>query len=137
MLMSIEMIDTENNKIQQNIYTLLTKYAKLIVFSLDILRRGLLMSSCWIPVLGEDVVRITRSESIVLRDDVVDICKLPRNFVKHYSYTMVVQMESIRAHVDMRFDDTIITDRVIGYIQISQSIRNPKVHYSSIFLVPF
>ena len=77
------------------------------------------MSSCWILVLGENVVRITRSESIVLRDDVVDICKLFRNFVKHYSYTMVVQMESIRAHVDMRFDDIIITDRMIGYIQIS------------------
>ena len=117
--MSIEMLNTKNNKLYQNINTLLTKYTKLKVFSLVILRRSLLMSSCWTPILGEEVIRITGSESIVLHDDVVDICKLPRDFIKHYSYTMMVQMESIRAHVDMRFDDVIITDCMIGYIQIS------------------
>ena len=40
MLMSIEMINTENNKLYQNINTLLTKYTKLKVFSLVILRRS-------------------------------------------------------------------------------------------------
>ena len=108
--MSIEMMDTGNNKLYRNINTLLTKYTKLEVFSLISLRRSLMMSSCWSPILGEEVIRITGSESIVLHDDVVDICKLPRNFVKHYSYTMMVQMESVRAHVDMRFDDVVITD---------------------------
>ena len=46
MLMSIEMMDTENNKLYQNINTLLTKYTKLEVFSLISLRRSLMMSSC-------------------------------------------------------------------------------------------
>ena len=76
MLMSIEMMDTGNNKLYRNINTLLTKYTKLEVFSLISLRRSLMMSSCWTPILGEEVIRITGSESIVLHDDVVDICKL-------------------------------------------------------------
>ena len=76
MLMSIEMMDTGNNKLYRNINTLLTKYTKLEVFSLISLKRSWTMFSRWTSILSKEVIRITGSESIVLHDDVVDICKL-------------------------------------------------------------